>query len=435
VLESAANGGHVPVAPREIGANQRAEREQMRAIHRFGELSLAGALALAPSTALAQQAPPPSDAPPADAVGPKELQNFTLNGTVTRPADQPAAVQPASPKRAPRSEAQAPAQPAATRQSATAPAPSPAPRRTAAAPSEPLPQRASTAPEPEPLRQSMPSSSVTVALPKLAGGADAATAAESTSAPTFAPPPQTTGALAPDRKLAILPWLLAALALGAGAAFLFWRNRGREAFAGGPQIDAFTAPTPAPVQPRPIPAPAPKAPLAEPAGIVSTRLRPWLEIGFKPLRCILEDQHLIVEFELELFNSGSAPARSVLVEGSLFNAGNMQDAELGAFFENPVAEGERISAIPPLKRASLKTRVLLPRERLAAYEMAGRQVFIPLIAFNALYSWGGGAGQTSVGYLLGRDTSGDKVGPFRLDLGPRIFRGIGARLLPTGVRR
>ena len=407
----------------------------MRAIHRFGELLLAGALALAPATALAQQAPPPSDTPPTDAVGPKELQNFTLNGTVTRQADQPAAVQPAAPRRAPRSASPAPAQAGPGRPSAAPAAASPAVRRTATASSEPLPQRVVTAPEPEPLRQSTPSSSVTVALPKFADAAGKAAAGEAPAASTFAPAPQTPGTLAPEHKLALLPWLLAALVLGAGAAFLFWRNRGREAFAGGPQVDAFTAPPPAPSRPAAAPSPAAKPPPAEPAGIVSTRLRPWLEIGFKPLRCILEDQHLIVEFELELFNSGSAPARSVLVEGSLFNAGNTQDAELGAFFENPVAEGERISAIPPLKRAALKTRVLLPRERLAAYEMAGRQVFIPLIAFNALYSWGGGAGQTSVGYLLGRETSGDKVGPFRLDLGPRIFRGIGARLLPTGVRR
>ena len=144
---------------------------------------------------------------------------------------------------------------------------------------------------------------------------------------------------------------------------------------------------------------------------------------------------MIVEFDLELFNSGSAPARSVLVEGSLFNAGASQDAELAAFFGNPVAEGERIDTIPPLKRASLRTRVLLQRDRMQAYEAGGRQVFIPLIAFNALYSWGGGAGQTSVSYLLGRDTKGDKLGPFRLDLGPRIFRGIAGRLLPTGVRQ
>ena len=58
-----------------------------------------------------------------------------------------------------------------------------------------------------------------------------------------------------------------------------------------------------------------------------------------------------------------------------------------------------------------------------------------MIAFNALYSRSGGDGQTSASYLLGRDTKSDKMGPFHLDLGARIFRGVGARLLPQGIRR
>ena len=33
------------------------------------------------------------------------------------------------------------------------------------------------------------------------------------------------------------------------------------------------------------------------------------------------------------------------------------------------------------------------------------------------------------------DTKGEKMGPFRLDLGPHIFRGIAARLLPSGLRQ
>ena len=64
--------------------------------------------------------------------------------------------------------------------------------------------------------------------------------------------------------------------------------------------------------------------------------------------------------------------------------------------------------------------------------MAGKQVFLPVMAFNALYGWGGGEGQTSATYLLGRDARADKLDPFRLDLGPRIFRTVAARLLPTG---
>jgi hypothetical protein len=444
VLETRANGGHVPVAPREMGANQRAKREQMRAVSRFGTLLLAGALAFAPAAALAQQAPAPaSDTPATDAIGPRELQNFSLNGTVTRAADQPVPVATAPKSGQQRSgaqSAQSTAQPATSRtETAAAPAartpaptPSPAPRQVETAAAD-TPRAAAPEHSPEPLRQSQPASSVTVALPSLGDSAGSGSAAAS---PGFAPEPAT-GTLAPEHRFPVLPWLLAALVIALGGGFFFWRNRQREAFAsaGGPQIDAFVAPEPAPV-PRPAPpAPAPKAPTPPATGIVSTRLRPWMDIGFRPLRCILEDERVTVEFELELFNSGSAPARAVLAEASLFNAGAAQEREIAAFFANPVAQGERIQVIPPLKRVGIKTQVVAPRAHIQAYQLAGHEVFVPVIGFNALYSWSGGEGQTSVSYLLGRDTKGEKMGPFRLDLGPRIFRGLAAKLLPAGVRQ
>jgi hypothetical protein len=405
---------------------------------------LAGALALAPSMALAQEAPAPaSNTPAPDTVGPKELQNFNLSGTVTRPADQPAATPPATQRRQPsRAQAQpAPSSspPATATEEASSPraaAPAAAPRAVRSASTRPAePDR-----PPEPLRQSTAPSSVTVALPKLDLGSVKTSASAPAPAPAFSPDPSPAGTLAPERNLSILPWLLAALALGAGGAFLFWRNRSRHAFAGGPQIDAYTAPEPQPQpQPRPTPAPTPApAPAPAPAappGIVSTRLRPWIDIGFKPLRCVLDKEKVSVDFELELFNSGSAPARAVLVEGTLFNASATQDQEIAGFFANPVGEGERIVVIPPLQRVAVRTQVAAPCSQLQAYELGGHQVFVPLIAFNALYRWGGGEGQTSASYLLGRDTKGDKMGPFRIDLGPRIFRAVAAHPLPTAVRQ
>jgi hypothetical protein len=398
----------------------------MRAVSRLGYAWLAGALALVPSAALAQQAaPPPTTAPATDAIGPRELQNFTLNGTVTRQADRPVAVAPAPKKPQPKAEAQVttPPQP---RPAATETVRAPASRPIATASAPPSLPKADRAPEP--LRQSPPASSVTVALPKVGSASDSGA-----PTPAFAPATDATGTLATEHRFPILPWLLAALVAAAAGAFLFLRNRNRAAFAGGPQLDAFAAPEPAP-PPRPAPPrpPAPETPAS--VGIVSTRLRPWIDIGFRPLRCILEEQRLVVEFELDLFNSGSSPARAVLAEATLFNAGPTQDEQIGAFFANPVGEGERIVVIPPLKRVSIRTQVVAPREQIQAYELAGRQVFVPVIAFNALYRWSSGDGQTSVSYLLGRDTKSEKMAPFRLDLGPRIFRGLAAHLLPTGVR-
>lgn len=394
----------------------------MRAGLRLGFVVFVAGLVLGPLPALAQDATQPAttNTPATDAVGPRELQNFNLQGTVTRSADQPAA---------PR---------------ATPPATSRTTARTTTAPTERPVQRADVRPTPvrtpsertttrsEPLRQTRPAASVTVALPSIGNesGRSTATAAVPASARAF-PTDADPATLASDNKLPILPWLLAVLAIVGGIGFLLWRNRSREAFAGGPEVNAFEAPE---VAPAPSPKPATKAPTPSIPGIVSTRLRPWVEIGFHPLRCIVEDEKVTMQFEIELFNSGSAPARAVLVEASMFNAGPNQDREIDQFFASPVGEGERIVAIQPLKKMRIKTQVVAERNRVQVYEVAGRQVFVPLIAFNALYRWSNGEGQTSVSYLLGRDTKGEKMAPFRLDLGPRVFRGVGAHPLPAAVR-
>lgn len=409
----------------------------------MGYVLLAGALALAPAVALAQEDPPAdSSTPAADAIGPKALQNFSLNGTVTRAADQPAAIPPAASRRQPKAAAQvaSPAVEPSASLTGNAPAqaadttsePAPAPTRTATAD---VPRSATPQQAPSALQQSPPPPSATAARPTVdpASGTGGASAPASTAATDFAPAP---GTPETGHKFPLIPWLLAALLLAAGGAFLFWRNQRREAFAGGPQVDAFVAPEPIPAPaPRPAPPPtAPKAAPPAPVGIVSTRLRPWIDIGFQPVRCVLEDERVTVEFEIELFNSGSGPARAVLVEATLFNAGPAQDQQIDGFFANPVGQGERITVIPPLKRVGIRTQVSAPRTQLQAYEVGGREVFVPIIAFNSLYSWGGGEGQTSASYLLGKDTKGEKLAPFRLDLGPRIFRGLAAHLLPTGVR-
>ena len=88
----------------------------------------------------------------------------------------------------------------------------------------------------------------------------------------------------------------------------------------------------------------------------------------------------------------------------------------------------------PLKRLTFTSRVVAPREAIQEYELAGRKSFVPVIAFNALYEWSGGSGQTSAAYLVGRDTGREKLGPLQLDPVPSDVRGLGVRALPTGLK-
>ena len=153
-------------------------------------------------------------------------------------------------------------------------------------------------------------------------------------------------------------------------------------------------------------------------------MRPALELGFRPLRCQVDDEHVRLEFELELFNAGAAPARAVIAEASLLHAVATQEEDLAAFIE----------VIPPMRRVNFLREVVAPRSAVQEYELAGRKTFVPVIAFNAHYQWSGGTAQSSTAYLVGREMQKDKLGPLRLDQGAREYLGLGARPLPVAVR-
>ncbi len=383
----------------------------------MGLAMVAAGLMLGPTGSLAQSAPDTTtNTPAADTIGPRELQNFSLNGTVTKTADTPAPA-PASPSRSPEQSATPAADRAPTAASGAAPR-IPNTNTATAPPSRPNAGR--------PLSLGLTPSTAATAASALQSG--------------FAPEPDSGPAsFTHDEKAPLWPWLLLAAVIGAAGAFLLLRRRrSREAFAGGPEIDAYVAPQPAPrpAPPSPPPeAPPAKAPPAKPVGVVSSRLRPWIEIAFAPLGFTIDEERVTLEFEVQLTNSGSAPARDIVVEASMFNAGATQDRDIGVFFAQPVGQGEKIQAIPPLQHVNLRTSLVAPRQNIQVFELGGHQVFVPLVAFNAIYRQGSGTGQTSTAYLVGRDTKGEKLGPLRADTGPRAFARLDARPLPINVRK
>jgi len=368
-----------------------------------------------------------------DAVGPAQLRDFSINGTVTRRAHTPPETAPAQSAPAPAQAMRTPAPPAQAE--GTNPASSASASRQAGA--QPRSAEASTA-----------SSGLALPPPTPPSGQQAsfAPAIFPQSSPVSVTSPVTdTG----SGSFPLWPWIVALLAaIGAGA-WYFRRQKSGYAFAGaGGDASAFDlSPAPAPPRaaPMPKPQPAPRAPVPDvapaprpataPVGIVSTRLRPWLEIELSPEAAIVDDEKGAIQFEVTIFNSGSAPARDVHVEGALFNASPDQDQVLGQFFSQPNGQGGDRISIPPLQRMSFRSLVTLPREQLRLFQVEGRTLFVPLVAFNAVYGWSSGQGQTSTSFIVGRNSNGEKMAPFRIDQGAKTFRGLGAREHTLRVRK
>jgi len=402
------------------------------------------ALALLAATPLAAQdnataAPPPAPAP-AENIGPQELSNFSLNGTVTRraePAQQPATEQPRA------AEVRTSAPPSAGER--------PAPTRQAASETRSTQAQPSTVVDPIPGRRRLPQSADAAAA--------AATAAQDVGSPLPAAPP----AAAPS-GFSPLPWLAALLLLGAGAAIYFGRQRqrGRYAVSGGVSeyLGQTPQPQPAPVPPAPRqaapPAPAPVArpqpapPAPNPAGVVTSRLRaapvlpgvvtaslrPWIELELEPSQAMVTDEHAAIAFDVTLYNSGSAPARDVAIQACLINAGQQQDVELSEFYTSPGDVRDKIPAVPPMGRITLKSAVRLPRSAVQEYEVEGRKLFMPMVAVNSRYRWSSGEGQSAASFLVGPAANdSQKLAPLRLDQGKRGWKSLAARRYEKGIRR
>lgn len=410
---------------------------------------IAAAMALAISPALAQNSDAPVDVtagppPSPDTVGPSQLQNFNLQGTVTRPADRPAPVATAPTAASPDQPRQAPA--VVDQAPAVAGDGPRTPRPTTVAPLRDAPSG---------------QASQVSATPAISEAATPSLPLEVTT--SQAPAPVETGSSIPaaaslDSNWS-WPWVAALLTLIGGGAFIARSRRGknrrygdpgRMAFAGlAPETNVETvppraqpAPRPDPVPPRVQPTPRPdpvppSAPKAADDGLVkSTALKPELNFQFVPDRAVVTEREVMVQFDVVLTNSGAAPARDVLVEAKLVPAHAGQDQEIAAFFQQPQATGDRMAGIPPFGKVSLKSAVRLPIDQLHSFEVDGRKLFVPLVAFNILFRGGGSEGQASASFLVGRGDDGDeKLAPFRLDLGPRIFRGLSARPHSMGLSR
>lgn len=412
----------------------------MKQALRMSSTAVALALGLAaPAIAQDQAAdtspPPPTIALPApsseDAVGPAQLKDFSIDGTVTRRAATP---EPAAPLPATRPTAAtsspASAQPTA---SATQSAASRVDRPVTTSSQRPASSTAAPSAAGPSGFNFTPSAPIANQQPASFGGA---------LAPAATPIVDTTTSEA--NLLSHWPWLLAFLAAVGAGLWYFRRQRPGYAFAGaGGDASAFNfSPPPArPEMPRPAPprpAPAPQPELREPVsggvttklapaqGVISTRLRPWLEIEFDPQAAIIDAEKASIQFEIVIFNSGSAPARDVLVEAALFNAGTDQDQLLSNFFGRQLGQSDG-TMIPPLQRMSFRSIVTLPRDQLRLFEVEGRTLFVPVVGFNVHYRFSNGAGQSSTSYIVGRDNAGEKMAPFRVEKGAKTYRGLATR--------
>jgi len=170
---------------------------------------------------------------------------------------------------------------------------------------------------------------------------------------------------------------------------------------------------------------APALPVTAPA-----QPRARLALSLAAEKAVANDESAAVHYAITLANQGEEAARNIRIDTRMFNAG--AEPEIKAFLDGAIHEqsGSPQITIPPGKTMELRSEIAMPRSEVAGIAIEGRSLFVPVVAINVAYDWtDGGGGRTSRSWLIGRDSGNDdtRMGPLRLDLGPRIWRSLGQR--------
>ncbi|WP_176473115.1 hypothetical protein [Sphingomonas lenta] len=369
---------------------------------------LATAALILPATAPAQTAP---QTPPQTIPG---LEDYSLPGTPTpTPTPVPTPM------------------PAPTPTPAPVEMPTPAPTPTARAT-----PRAVPTPAPAPVASPTPTP---VPVPT----AEAAPA----SLPSPTPEPKPVPAEREGEGGLLLPIGGAAVVAAAAAAW-FLRRRRRETplvpevpAAAPPESVARPEPPTSAVTPSPPPAPAATPPEPEPqflARPAPAGPRARLALELRPSRAGVNMVTATVEAEVALTNTGDAPAEGVRLGVALLSAHAGQDAELADFYARPIARPAAAPfALQPGETRRVRAVAVLPHEAIKVMTAAGREMFVPVVAVNALYRAGSGVdGQTAQAFAVGVErVDSPKLAPFWLDRPTRTTDQVAARPHAAALER
>ena len=230
---------------------------------------------------------------------------------------------------------------------------------------------------------------------------------------------------------------IAVLALA--GAILAWRRRGQRATVPDfvPPVVPAADPVPEPVPERPTPAATPAVP--EPAFSQP--------VAAEPLVFLLEATRLsatlvnaTLSYRLTVANHGSVPLSDIAIGGDMISAHASRAMEEQLGLSGPdLPDLHRIAGLAPAEQVVLDGEMRLPLSAVTPIRNGPAQLFVPLARFNAWATAPGGkavrarsaflVGQTPAPTAVLAKAADDRLQPFRLDLGPRVYAQIGQRAL------
>lgn len=191
------------------------------------------------------------------------------------------------------------------------------------------------------------------------------------------------------------------------------------------------APAPAPRAAPPAP-PKPEPQPAEPPAPVAGNA-PRLLLDFNTLGVDVTLVNAVARFHLAVTNMSDIPLSDIALHGAIVQARRGMPPTVDPLQgDRLLPEVQKLASIAPGGTGRYEGQIRLPLVEIEPIEMNGRMLFVPVV-----HIWIGYTGPDETRYavtqsfVLGEESNppGPRVGPLRLDLGPRRFTGVGQRPL------
>ncbi|WP_375404199.1 hypothetical protein [uncultured Sphingomonas sp.] len=183
--------------------------------------------------------------------------------------------------------------------------------------------------------------------------------------------------------------------------------------------------------------PEPEAEFVEPiAPPLPPAPRARLVLDLRPTRAGINLLSATVDCEIGVTNTGDAPAEGIRIGVRLFSTHAGQDGELAAYRAQAIARPATPRfALAPGETRTIRAVAALLHADIRSINAAGRPMFVPLVAVNALYRAAENRdAQTARSFAVGIERAGNpKLAPFWLDQPPRTVSEVAARPHAGGV--
>lgn len=181
------------------------------------------------------------------------------------------------------------------------------------------------------------------------------------------------------------------------------------------------------------------APIAMPEPVTSiASTTSEIKLAFVPERIVISFNSLSLYGDLELHNTGTKPAHNVKLYTGLITANADQNAEMAAFHAGEAGvDPDDLDNMAAGEKIALSLSLALPLSEIQSYILGDQQLTVPImlarVSHMADASNHGKAGEhvQTLSCIIGREAvpPQPKMGPLRLDMGPRSYASLGQRAI------